>query len=261
MGAGLLNLSFPTTMKAARHVLILAVLAAGAAGARAQSEEARPQVLPAVEVKLQRDPQFIPYKAFFDSIEKFERLRERDRIALILRVVPQHDDVDLSKLRVQLLGDDGYARPIDVSKGGRLAVPYDRMALERNADFVFNVRSGSLKPEVNVLIRTSRQSIPYRDLMDALKQADKAERELMSFAQRLMFPHSDAVAAGFGEGVKASVTIASTRQGPIRLETNRHGVVGIEFSDELYAENPVVEFSSAPDWLIAAIAPRKSKVQ
>jgi hypothetical protein len=175
-------------------------------------------------------------------------------------VVPQRDDVELSGLRVQLLGDGDYQRPIEVSKGGRLAVPYDRTALDRNADFVFNVKSGSLKPEVNVLIRFSGRTTSYRDLMDSLKQADKAERELMTFAQRLMFPHSNAVAAGFGDGVKATVTIASARQGTQRLETDRRGVVGIEFDDELYAENPTVEFSNTPDWLIAAIASRRSKL-
>ncbi|MFO0145566.1 MAG: hypothetical protein ACK54C_09630 [Betaproteobacteria bacterium] len=238
--------------------LTLPLLAASAVVAQ-NAPAAEDQTLDRVEITEQRDPEFIPYRAVFAYIEKFEQLRERDRIALVLRVVPQRDDVELSGLKVRLVGDGDYTRPIEVSTGGRLAVPYDRSALDHNADFMFNVRSGSLKPEINVLIRFNGQTISYRELMDSLKQADKAERELMTFAQRLMFPHSNAVAAGFGQGVQATVTIESARLGTQRLETNRRGMVGIEFNDELYAENPAVEFSTAPDWLIAAIAPRKSE--
>jgi hypothetical protein len=234
-------------------------LLAGSAAMAQSAPNAEAQTLTRVEITQQRDPEFIPYRDFFASIEKFEQLRDRDRIALILRVVPQRNDLNLSDLKVRLVGDGDYTRPIEVSKGGRLAVPYDRRALDHNADFMFNVKRGSLKPEINVLIRFNGQTTSYRELMDSLKQADKAERELMTFAQRLLFPHSNAVAAGFGEGVRATITIGSARLGTQRLETNRRGVVGIEFNDELYAENPVVEFSSAPDWLIAAIAPRKSE--
>ena len=213
-------------------------------------------LMPAVEVVGLRDPQFIPYSEFFAEIEKFHKLPERNGLTLVLRVVPTRDDIDLDALRVNLVGDD-YRRVVPVSKGGRLEVPYDRQALERRADFVFNLRSGSLRPEINVLIRLDRQSLRYADLMHLMQLADKAERTLMTFTQRLIFPHSNALALGFARGTDATVTINS-RQGVIVLKANRRGIVGIERSEDLFAENPFVHFNTPPDWVIAAIAPRKT---
>jgi hypothetical protein len=232
--------------------VMLALASASVAQPSMPDQQPGAQALPSIEVVGQRDPQFISYSDFFASIEKFQQLPERDGLSLILRVVPTQPDFDLGNLRVQLVGDH-YIRAIPVSKGGRLEVPYDLEALNRRAEFVFNVKSGSLKPELNVLIKLDTLQIPYRELMAALQRADRAERALMTFGQRMMFPHSDAVAIGFGQGTKAVVTLASAK-GSMSLVPNNKGIVGIKRDEQLVSENPMVTLSTAPDWVMAAIA-------
>lgn len=203
-----------------------------------------------IEVTGERDSEFIPYKEFYENVEKFNALKDRDRISLVLRVTPIKKTVNLETLKVRLAGDD-YSTPIQVSRGGLLNVPIEKEALEKNADFVFTGKQGSVRAEVNVLIKVSGKQIKYRDLMDGMKQANAAERALMNFAQRIIFPNSNAIAVGYAPSVKETAVIHSLSQGDIKKNTNSKGILGIEFSEELYAENPMVEFGAEPDWMIA----------
>lgn len=242
--------------------LLLSLLLSGSALAQeAPSVEAAasaPAVLPTVEVSVMRDPQFIPYAAFHASVEKFYKLSERDQLQLVLRVVPKRDDIDLRKLRARLEGD-GYRRELPVSVGGRLEVPHDPEALSSEASFAFNVKSGSLQPEINVLVKLDGLTHRYADLMKALRQADEAERALMSMTQRLLFPRSDALALGFGAGSQASIVVEGLSSGPLTLSANRKGVIGLPRNEEWLAENPLLHISQMPDWTIAAISPKRGR--
>lgn len=244
-------------------LLLVALLGAGPLSAQdvpaaPASAASSAELLPTVEVTVMRDPQFIPYAAFHASVEKFYKLPERDRLQLVLRVVPKRDDIDLRRLRARLEGD-GYRRELPVSVGGRLEVPHDPQALASDAAFAFNVKNGSLQPEINVLVRLDGLTHRYADLMKALQQADNAERALMSMTQRLLFPRSNALALGFGAGSSASLQIEGLRSGPLTLTPNARGVIGLPQNEEWLADNPLVQISQAPDWTIAAIAPKRGR--
>lgn len=213
---------------------------------------------PSVEVSGMRDPQFIPYSVLHASVERFYKLPDRDQLQLILRVVPKRPDVDLTQLRARLEGED-YRLDLRVSPGGRLEVPHDPRALASDAHFLFNVRSGSLQPEINVLVRLQGLSHRYADLMKALQQADTAERALMSRTQRLMFPRSNALALGLGSGSSATVLVEGLRSGPLTLRTNAKGAIPVPKDDDWAADNPLLHFSHAPDWVIASILPERGR--
>jgi len=233
-------------------------LLAQEAAEAAEPAAAEPEQLPTVEMKVMRDPEFIPYAAFHASVEKFYKLSERDQLQLVLRVVPKRPELDLSTLKARLEGE-GYRRELAVSVGGRLEVPHDPQALASEAGFAFNVKSGSLQPEINVLIKLQGLTHRYADLMKALKQADEAERALMSLTQRLMFPRSNALALGYGKGSQAQLVLEGLNGGPVTLQPNARGVIGLPQSEEWLAENPLVRLSQAPDWTIATIVSKRGR--
>lgn len=255
-------------MPAARLAALL-VLALSAQAARAQAEAAAPgqpasapvaveadaPPVASVAIVTQRDPQFIPYADFIQAWRKFSRVADAEQLELVVRVRPVDPAMDLSALRVVLLGQDGYRREVPVLAGGRLQIPVDDEALRQQADFRFNVRRGSLVPELSVLLRLNGQQWRYDELMRRLAQADEAERSLMGFAQRLFIPRSDALAFLFAKGSQARLRVQGA-QGETVIPASARGTVLLPRSEAWLAENPLVLLSEPALAVIAGIAPK-----
>lgn len=229
--------------------------AAAPPAASASVAQDEPAPVASVAIVSQRDPQFIPYADFIQAWRKFERVADAQQLELVVRVRPVDPAMDLSSLRVVLVGNDGYKREVPVGAGGKLQIPVDDEALRQQADFRFNVRRGSLAPELSVLLRLSGQQWRYDELMRRMAQADEAERSLMGFAQRLFLPRSDALAFLFPKGSHARLRVQAA-QGETVIEASARGTVVLPRRDDWLAENPLVLLSEPPLAVLAGIAPR-----
>lgn len=210
----------------------------------AQTEEA-PQQMDKIEVKGMRSPDMMPYK---DAYEYLRKLNEKphDKIAVRMRIVPQDKKVALSDIKITLQGDK-TDRSIPIAADGLIEVPFEKVLLDDNAEFITNQKKDSIAVHVSIeVLPPANGPLRYRYLSEALTQARDSVKQMVPWYVRWLVPNSwNAVELEFADGAIGSATVMAANGKQVFLG-GKENKIKMLLDDHLISENPEVVFSTPP---------------
>jgi len=207
---------------------------------QAHAEDAL-QTLEATQVQWIRDPEIVPYKAaykFFADYAECPMMQPR------FNVEPS-DKYDIKALHIELVGDKTNL-DVTVNPDQRtLDVPNSKEALDDKAEFLVNQKRGMVKVNVDAVMKLPTSlNLHYRDILDAVAQANRCEKKVAPFYVRVARSDYIGVRLRFGkEGVGATVKLDD---GTKAWTTNENGDIFIALETSLMASNPALSLSTMP---------------
>ena len=207
----------------------------------AHAEEPSVTQLEGTKVEWIRDPDIVPYKNayhFFEDYSECPAMQPRFN-------VQKSDKFDIANLRIELVGDKtNLDVPVNAEQR-TLDVPNSREALDDKAEFLVNQKRGVVKVAVDAVMKLPTSlSIHYRDLMDAVEQANRCEKKVAPLVVRLARSDYSGIRLRFGQdGRGATVKLAD---GSLGWTTNESGDIFMAAEPALLKSNPAIELSAMP---------------
>lgn len=196
----------------------------------------------------------IPYDSIFPMLEAREAVSDLDRIEVIAMVRSRDRDVDPGDIVLSL--DDGErAHHFPLGAVGEVSLPVRRDWRDRGLLLVSNQPAGSLDLQVTFVMHAlPGPEVEYAWLWESVQQMDAA-MEAMQAAR--VAPPGDVVGVifEFAPGEGGVIRAGEGPESPL-LEANEQGILRLELSREVLAENPTLAFSPMPERMVPLVAPR-----
>jgi hypothetical protein len=199
----------------------------------------------------QRD--VIAYAQIFPMLEATETVDELDRVEVVA-IVRSRDPAVAPGDIVLSLDDGAQVHHFPVGQYGEVRLPANPAWRDANHLLKSNQPAGTLDLQVTFIMRSlPGPEVEYAWLWESVQQMDTA-MEAMQAAR--VAPPGDVVGVIF-EFAPGERGVVRAGEGPesALLQADEEGVLKLELSRELLAQNPTLAFSPMPERMIPLLAP------
>jgi len=163
------------------------------------------------------DPAMLPYQKAYDMISKI-RDASSGHVQLVFRITSRESHAPIKDMSITIQGGKTY-ETLDISSAGYFSIPMNKEAYDDNADFISNVKKGTVEVGMFFVPNLPTDKINYADIVEVVKDAKLARADIVPWYWRIVMPTIGGIGICYPDD-RQTVLIQRTRGEIRRPATN-----------------------------------------